>query len=159
MGGHRPDDRGCAAGVHDGDVCRLQPVHRGGGYSGSPVATTTIAATICLQIAALSTSLLFLGLLAVKGGQTFQFGGRVYLLAAVAGICIGLAEIAYLYLFGGIGGVEPMPASRAIPVIVCGIVIVTGIVVVFVFKEALGSYQIAGGLFTLVGISLFFVPR
>ena len=33
-----------------------------------PVATTTIAATICLQIAALSTSLLFLGLLAAKGG-------------------------------------------------------------------------------------------
>jgi hypothetical protein len=38
----------------------------------------------------------------------------------LAGLCIGGAEIGYLYLFGGIGISKPMPANIAIPVIVSG---------------------------------------
>ena len=40
-----------------------------------PTATTTIVATICLQIAALATSLAFAAALVVKGGEVFTLSG------------------------------------------------------------------------------------
>ena len=83
-------------------------------FSGNHVpetATTTIAATICIQLAALFTSAVFLGALAFRGGHTFALSPSAYLWAAAAGLCIGGAEIGYLYLFGGIGPFKPMDAS------------------------------------------------
>ena len=84
------------------------------------VATTTIAATICLQLAALAISLVFVSVLLVRGGHVMQLSLGAYGWAAVAGLCIGGAEIAYFYLFGGIGTVKPMAANVAIPAIAHG---------------------------------------
>ena len=78
-------------------------------------ATTTVLATVCLQLAALSTSVLFLGFLAAQGGHVFSLAPRVYFWAVLAGLCVGVAEIGYFYLFGGIGLDRPMRAGVAIP--------------------------------------------
>ena len=119
-------------------------------------ATTTITATICLQLAALTTSLLFLGFLAARGGQVFALSNGAYLWALVAGVCIGGAEIGYLYLFGGVGMAQPMPASVAIPVIVSGTVVIALLFAYVVLNEAIALNQWAGCLLVIIGIGLLF---
>ncbi len=47
-------------------------------------ATSTIAATICLQIAALMTSILFLSIALIRGGQVLQLTWGAYAWAAAA---------------------------------------------------------------------------
>ena len=119
-------------------------------------ATTTVTATICLQLAALFTSLLFLGALVVRGGHEFALSSPAYLWAIAAGVCIGGAEIGYLYLFGGIGGAKPMPANIAIPVIVSGTIVVTLIVSYLAFKESIAWNQMLGAACIVLGIAFLF---
>lgn len=120
-------------------------------------ATTTITATICLQLAALSASLLFTLFLASRGGQVLQLSRETYFWAAAAGLSIGVAEIAYFYLFSGIGGRPPLSANLAIPTIVAGTVVVTALVAHFVFREGLGWVQWLGAALVVSGILLLFV--
>jgi len=120
-------------------------------------ATSTIFATICLQLAALSTSLVFLGFQATKGGHVFGLTGSAYMWAAVAGLCIGAAEIGYLYLFGGVGSLPVMPANVAIPTIVSGTIVIALIASFFFLRETIGLYQIAGSVLILLGIAVFFM--
>ena len=71
---------------------------------------------------AVATSLAFLAVLAARGGQTFALPHTAYAWAAVAGICIGAAEIGYLYLFSDAGGQPAMAANIAItPISLSGI--------------------------------------
>jgi len=115
-------------------------------------ATTTIVATICLQLAALATSLCFAAILLTAGGQDFRLTKPAYLWAAASGVCIGLAEIGYLYLFAGFGTAGPVAASFAIPVIVAGTLLVTGLVALVVFREAMSLTQILGLVVIGVGV-------
>ncbi len=120
-------------------------------------ATTTILATICLQLAALTTSVLFLSMLTLRGGNVFALSTGSYFWAAVAGVCIGGAEIGYLYLFGGVGLSKPMAASVAIPTIVSGTIVIAMLFSYFVLKETIAWNQIFGSLLIIFGIILFFV--
>ncbi len=120
-------------------------------------ATTTVLAAISIQLAALSTSGVFLSILMVRGGQVFSLSNGAYFWAAVAGICIGGAEICYLYLFGGIGLSKPMDASVAIPIIVSGTIVITLLFSYFVLKETINWNQIMGSLLIICGIIFFFV--
>jgi len=126
-----------------------------GGYVPAS-ATTTVTATICLQLAALSTSILFLVMLAARGGQVFALSSGAYLWAVVAGICIGGAEIGYLYLFGGIGMSKPMPANIAIPVIVSGTIVISLLFAYVVLNEPIALNQWLGCAMVLLGIGLLF---
>lgn len=119
-------------------------------------ATTTIMATICLQLAALGVSLVFLGMLALKGGHSFQLGGATYFWAVLAGLSIGLAEIGYFYLFGNHAGHEPMAASKAIPVIVSGTIMIALLFSVMILNEKIGWSQIFGSLLIVIGIVVSF---
>lgn len=119
-------------------------------------ATTTIAATICLQLAALATSILFASTLLVRGGHVFHLTPGAYLWAVAAGFCIGGAEIAYFYLFSGIGGEKPMAASIAIPVVVGGTILISLVVAFFLFGEALSWKQALGGACIIFGILFLF---
>ena len=119
-------------------------------------ATTTVIATLCVQVAALCTSLVFLGVLTMRGGHTFSLPPNALVFAAIAGICIGLAEIGYLYLFGGAGGVTPMAASVAIPTIVSGTIIIALLVAFVMLKESIGWPQLLGSALILSGIALLF---
>ena len=120
-------------------------------------ATTTVLATVCLQVAALSTSVLFLGFLAAQGSHVFTLAPRAYFWAVLAGLCIGAAEIGYFYLFGGIGLDRPMQAGVAIPVIVAGTVAIATVASAVLFGEAFGWRQLAGAALVAGGIVLIFL--
>ena len=126
-----------------------------GGYVPAS-ATSTVTATICLQLAALATSTLFMLTLAMRGGQVFTLSSGSYLWAIAAGICIGGAEIGYLYLFGGIGLAKPMAASIAVPVIVSGTIIISLLFAYLVLDETIGGTQWLGSALVLAGIALLF---
>ncbi|MCJ8325090.1 MAG: EamA family transporter [Rhizobiales bacterium] len=120
-------------------------------------ATTTILATIGIQLAALFTSGVFLSYLLLRGGQVFSLSNATYFWAAVAGVCIGGAEIGYMYLFGGIGQSKPMDASLAIPTIVSGTIVIAMLFSYFVLKETIAWNQLVGSLLIVGGIIMFFV--
>ena len=122
-------------------------------------ATTTIVATICLQLAALTTSVVFASILIVRGGHVFQLSLGSYMWAVAGGFCIGGAEIAYFYLFGGLGADKPMAANIAIPTIVSGTIVITMVMAIFLFKESLSWSQLAGGTCIVLGILLLYIGR
>lgn len=119
-----------------------------------PSAQTTVVATICLQLAALGTSSLFALMMWNRGIVNFTVGAPAVMWAVGAGVCIGGAEIAYLYLFGGVGGFKPLPASLAIPVIVSGSIILALFASALFFSETLGWRQIGGSVLIIAGIAL-----
>lgn len=130
--------------------------------SGSHVpvdATTTILATICLQLAALGTSGVFAGLLLARGGQVLQLPSNTFLWAAAAGVCIGGAEIGYFYLFSGTGLPGPMAASRAIPIIVSGTIVITLLVAFPLFGEALGWPHYLGSGCIVLGLLILLLGK
>ena len=120
-------------------------------------ATTTILATISIQLAALFTSGVFLSVLLMRGGQVFSLSNGTYFWAVLAGICIGGAEIGYLYLFGGVGLAKPMDASVAIPTVVSGTIVIAMLFAYFVLKETISWNQVLGSLLIVGGIIMFFV--
>ena len=117
-------------------------------------ATSTIAATICLQVAALATSIVFASVAMMRGGQVLQLSWSAYIWAAAAGLCIGGAEIAYFYLFGGIGIVKPMMANVVIPTVVGGTIVITVIAAYLIFAETLTLIQLAGAGCIILGVLL-----
>ncbi len=117
-------------------------------------ATTTIVATICLQVAALFASLCFLTFLVARGGQVLALSTRAYFWAAGAGLCIGIAEICYFYLFRGGEGREAAAANVAIPIIVSGTIAITLIVSYFLLREPLTPVQLGGTLLVIGGMGL-----
>lgn len=122
-------------------------------------ATSTIAATICLQVAALMTSILFLSIALIRGGQVLQLTWGAYFWAAAAGLCIGGAEIAYFYLFGGVGAIKPMAANVVIPTVVSGTVVIAAIAAYFIFRESLAPIQLAGIGCVVLGVVLLHLGK
>lgn len=123
-------------------------------------ATSTILGVICLQLAALTTSITYAGSLYVfKGEQHLQLTTPAYLWAVAAGFCIGGAEIAYFYLFGGIGASKPMAASIAIPTIVSGTIVITLLFSLLFLRESLNWNQWLGSGCIVLGIVLLFLNR
>ena len=119
-------------------------------------ATSTVLATICLQLAALATSGTFAALLIARGGHALALPSAAYAWAAGAGLCIGLAEIGYFYLFRGVGDSGPVAASVAVPIVVTGTVVLTMLVSFIALKESLGPMQIAGTAVVVAGIAMIF---
>lgn len=117
-------------------------------------ATTTILATISLQLAALATSLIFCSFSAIRAGQVLQLTWGVYGWAAAAGFCIGAAEIAYFYLFGGTTSGPSMAANVVIPTVVSGTVVITVLVAYVLFKETLSPPQLIGVACIILGLIL-----
>ncbi len=121
-----------------------------------PAATTVIVATLCLQIAALTTSLAFGATLYAAGGHVFRLPANAILWAIMAGLAIGAAEIGYFYLFGGLGTLQPMRASVAIPIVVSGTIVITMAVSSLFLGEMLGWRQILGAGIILIGAAVLF---
>jgi len=117
-------------------------------------ATSLILATIALQAAALVTSLVFATTLAVRGGHSLSLNPTTLGWAFLAGVSIGGAEIAYFYVFRGVGGAPALPASVVVPVIVAGTIVLTTLAAVFWFGETVSAIQIAGVLLVVAGLGL-----
>ncbi len=120
------------------------------------MATTTILATISLQLATLVASTLFLGFLVLRGGQAFALSPRAYLWAGLAGLCAGSAEIGYFYLLSGVGFAKPMAASVAIPTVVSGTVVIALLFSALVLEEKIAWNQILGACLIVLGIVAIF---
>ena len=115
-------------------------------------ATSTVLATICLQLTALGVSLLFMAFLLVRGGEVMQLSRPAYAWAALAGLSIGIAEVAYFYLFRGFGGQVGMAANVAVPVVVSGTVVITAIVAYVCLHESFNWRQMGGAVLVVCGL-------
>jgi len=118
--------------------------------------TTTILATISLQTAALVVSLMFAAYLLMRGGQSFALPPASYKWAALSGVCIGIAEIGYFYLFSGTGLRQTIPASMAIPIIVCGTAVIAFVAATVFLNEPFGWRQILGVVLVVLGVGVLF---
>lgn len=119
--------------------------------------TTTVLATTLMQAMTLVVSLSFFGFLKLRGDQVFTLSPRTLLWAAVAGLCIGTAEVAYYYLFSGLGQSRTIEANVAVPIIVGGTVAIVALAAIVLLKESFGWPQIAGTLLIIGGIGLTFL--
>jgi uncharacterized membrane protein len=115
------------------------------------VSTPPILATLFLQSTALVVSLIYL-LFLTRQNVSLALPVRAYSWAAAAGLCIGVAEILYFYLFRGIDNQPPIAASTAIPFIVGGTILIAVAVSHFVFKEHLNFGQWIGVGLAFIGI-------
>ncbi len=122
-----------------------------------PSGHSTITATIALQLAALTVSIIYLALLKTAGGTVFNLPGGAYGWAIAAGLCIGAAEICYFYLYTGVAGGAPLPVSVVMPVIIAGSVLLGLVIAWRLFAEPLGWLQLCGGAMIAAGIALLFV--
>jgi len=118
--------------------------------------TTTILATISLQTAALVVSLMFAAYLLMRGGQSFSLPPASYKWAVLSGVCIGIAEIDYFYLFSGTGLRQTIPASMAIPIIVCGTAVIAFVAATVFLNEPFGWRQILGVVLVVLGVGVLF---
>lgn len=121
-----------------------------GGLAG---AASPILATIGLQLAALGVSLIYL-LFTLRSGVSVAVPTKALVYAMVAGLCIGLAEVMYFYLFRGVGGGPGMPASVAIPLIVGGTIVISVLIAVTFFNESLDIRQWSGVMLAVTGMLL-----
>ncbi len=119
--------------------------------------TSTVLATMTMQAMTLIASLVFFGALKLQGGHVFTLPPRAFLWATVAGISIGTAEIAYYYLFSGIGQTRSIEANVAVPFIVGGTIAVVALASIFLLKEPFGWPQVLGTLLIIGGIALTFL--
>ena len=118
------------------------------------VDASTIKATITLQFVALVCSLIFYVVLRLSGGSQFSLPVSAYVWAAMAGFCIGVAEIGYFYLFRGSTVGDAMPVSVATPVIVAGTIVIAMIAASFLFAESIGMRQWLGAGLIVAGVLL-----
>ena len=118
-------------------------------------AASTITATIALQAVALFCSLVFYICLRVIGGENqFALPTSAYVWAGLAGLCIGLAEIGYFYLFRGSSLSAALPVSVATPAIVGGTVVIAMVAAMLFFSETIGPRQWLGAIFIIAGLLL-----
>lgn len=116
-----------------------------------------IWATIFLQISALMVSLAYL---ATAGRNTVSLSDLpvgAYAWAIGAGLCIGIAEILYFYLFRGFAGETAIQASTAIPLVIGGTILITVMVSVLLFRESLNPAQWFGVALALTGLAVLAV--
>jgi len=118
------------------------------------ISTSTVVATICLQLAALSTSLGFALYLLARGNPVLKLPLPAYGWAAMAGVCIGMAEIGYFYLYRGSSDGAPLAANIVVPVIVSGTIVITACVSYWVFREPLSEMQLLGSVLIITGIGM-----
>ncbi len=119
----------------------------------SDALTSPLLATICLQFAALSVSFFYL-LYLWRSNASIGLPAKAYPWAIAAGVCIGLAEIMYFYLFRESGNGRSVPASVAIPLIVGGTILVVVSLSFFLFGERLNWVQWSGVGLAIGGLLL-----
>ncbi|MCY4051816.1 MAG: EamA family transporter [Gammaproteobacteria bacterium] len=113
-----------------------------------------IFATIGLQISALMVSIVYLITTARTSVSFSDLPFGAYTWAIAAGICIGIAEILYFYLFRGFSGETPIQASTAIPMVIGGTILITILISVFLFRESLTNAQWLGVALAFVGMTV-----
>jgi transporter family protein len=103
---------------------------------------------VVLQLVAAGLGALWLLRLKLQG-QPLPLSTKGLMLAALAGLGVGLAEILTFIVFQ-----RGLPSSVGTPVIVGGSVLLTALLGVLLLRESLSGGQAAGLLLIVVGIAL-----
>ena len=119
--------------------------------------SSTILATITLQVAALLVSCVFAAGLVLRGTTDLALPSTALIWAALAGLCIGTAEIGYFYLFRGGLNHDAVAASIAIPAIVGGTVLLTILVAWLFLQESMNWMKVFGAFAIVCGVVMLFV--
>ena len=122
-------------------------------------ATTTIAATITLQLGALAASLVFVLVLLLRGNATFALNAPAFWWAAAGGIAIGVAEILYFYLFRGAFGNAPVSANLAIPIVVGGTILLATVGSWLFLSESMTWPRLIGAGMIIAGVAVMFLDN
>ena len=93
----------------------------------------------------------------MRGNAVLAVPSSALMWAALAGFCIGTAEIGYFYLFRGGLNHDAMAANIAIPVILGGTVLITIFVSWLFLSESLSWTKMIGAGAIIVGVALMFV--
>lgn len=120
---------------------------------------STILATISLQTVALFVSCLFATGLLLRGGTTFSLPPTAFVWAALAGVCIGFAEIGYFYLFRGMENTPPVAANIAIPFIVSGTIVIALLLSWLVLREPASIKKVLGALLIVIGVATIYFDK
>jgi len=107
-----------------------------------------VVGAVILQIVAAVVGLVLLILLRVQGVQLTTSAKGIGL-AAIAGLCVGLAEIGSFYVLG-----RGIPVSLATPIIIGGSVVITVLIAGLVLQEKIAFVQVLGVLCIVGGIFL-----
>jgi len=119
--------------------------------------SSSLLATIALQITALSLSCLFAAGLLLRGDTMVALPFSAYAWAILAGLCVGLAEIGYFFLFRGFGDSPPMPANIAIPFIVSGTIVVALAFAWLILGETMTWQKVAGICLITMGVATIYM--
>lgn len=107
-----------------------------------------VVGAVVLQIVAAVAGAAMLLLLKLNG-TALPVTNKGLLFAALAGLCVGVAEILSFFAFSG-----GMAASRGVTVIVGGTVLLAVLIGLFFLRESLTPWQILGVVLVLAGIGL-----
>ena len=116
--------------------------------------SNSIAATLFLQLFALSVTLIFSLYLYSKGEKIFVLPSKSYIYAIFAGISIGFAEIGYFYIFNESNPSGASKANTSIPIILGGTILISMFFSFFIFRESFNLQKILGTFFIIFGIYL-----
>lgn len=120
-------------------------------------ASTPVLANLVLSSCQLGVQVVYWGA-SMASGATMKLTARAYGWAAAGGVTVGLADIAYFYLFSGFRGGKPMAASVATPTVVAGAVVLTMVVSIAVLGEAFRWTHVVGGTMIVGGMVVLYLP-
>jgi transporter family protein len=109
-----------------------------------------VLGAVVLQVVATLIGLGLLLYLKATSGATLHVSGRGLLLAALAGVAIGLVEILSFVIYA-----RGIPVAVGNPLIVGGSLVVTTGVGIALLHEALSGWQIAAIVLIAAGIGVF----
>ncbi len=118
---------------------------------------STLLAAVVLQVTALTVSCVLIAGLLIRGETIASLPLQAYSWAVLAGMCIGLAEVSYFFLFRGFGETPPMPATIAIPFIVSGTIVVAVIFAWLALKEPLSWQKLIGMILIAAGVATMYI--
>ena len=107
-----------------------------------------VVGAVVLQVVAALAGLVALLVLKAQG-TPMPISKKGLAFAALAGLCVGLAEILSFYTFS-----SGTLASRGVPVIVGGTVVIAAIIGLVLLREQLAPMQIVGAGLVVVGLLL-----
>lgn len=110
-----------------------------------------VVGAVILQI----TAALFGGLILLYlklTNKELMISQKGIIFAVLAGVCIGIAEITYFFVFS-----KGVSASVAIPIVMGGTVLVGSLLGIFFLKEAINLWHVLASLLIIVGIGLMYL--
>lgn len=109
-----------------------------------------IVGAVILQVVAAITGIVILGWM-ITTGQSIEISNKGLILAGLAGLAVGLAEITTFFFYS-----KGVSVSIGTPIIIGGSVFIAAILGVLLLKETITPIQGFAGILIIIGIGLLF---